>query len=42
MKRAGVTSFEAGAVPEDTPGKTTRALRIYQVGISLEVDNLVR
>ena len=42
VKRAGVTSFEAGAVPEDTPGKTTRALRIYQVGISLEVDNLVR
>ena len=36
VKRAGVTSFEAGAVPE------ARALRIYQVGISLEVDNLVR
>jgi hypothetical protein len=25
VKRAEVTSFEAGAVPEDTPGKTTSA-----------------
>jgi len=25
VKRAGVTSFEAGAVPADTPGKTTSA-----------------